>query len=70
MMVRPVDSNKVPQEVKDYLDHLTKCNNGKWLETNYCDYYPNKVNFIEDKIIRYKQLEDGNYVIEKTFYRS
>jgi hypothetical protein len=68
-MIRKVHADKVPVEVKEELDRQMKAY-GKWLDTNYCNYYPNKVNFVNDKIVRYMLLANGEYAIIKTYYKS
>ena len=65
--MRAVKIENVPQEV---INDLNIQSYDSWLSTNYCDYYPKKVNFRNDKIVRYHQLENGDYVIEKTYYQS
>lgn len=68
--MKKIEPTSIPIEVKEELNRQIRCNNGAWLATNYCEYYPNKVNFIDDKIVKYTVLENGEYAIIDTYMKS
>lgn len=55
---------EVPKEALLELDRQRYHNGGKFLPTNYTDLYAERPNYIEDKMHRYRELENGYYTKE------